>query len=129
MSTEPLEILVVDDDAAMREVLELRLASRGFTVHLAENGAEAERLVGETRPDAVLSDVALPDFSGLELLKKELELSQEHAKQSQEELSFMEHRVDSLQKQLTEAGDKLEKQQVRSARRCLRVLWWSSETA
>ena len=70
MSAKKLEILVVDDEAAMREVLELRLENRGFVVHLAQNGEEAEQIAAEVRPDVVVSDVALPDFSGLELLKK-----------------------------------------------------------
>ena len=70
MSAEKLEILVVDDEAAIREVLEMRLESRGFAVHLAQDAEEAERIAAEVRPDAVISDVALPDFSGLELLKK-----------------------------------------------------------
>ena len=46
------------------------------------------------------------------MLKKELELSQEHAKHSQEELSVMEHKVDSLQTHLRRAEESLENQQV-----------------
>ena len=46
------------------------------------------------------------------MLKKELELSQEHAKHSQEELSVIEHKVDSLQTQLKRAEESLENQQV-----------------
>ena len=46
------------------------------------------------------------------MLKKELELSQEHAKHSQEELSVIEHKVDSLQTQLKRAEETLENQQV-----------------
>ena len=46
------------------------------------------------------------------MLKKELELSQEHAKHSQVELSVIEHKVDSLQAQVKHAEESVEKQQV-----------------
>ena len=70
MSKNKLRILVVDDEAAMREVLEMRLAERGFDVHLAEDATSAAELANEFQPHAVISDVALPDSSGLDLLAK-----------------------------------------------------------
>ncbi len=70
MTSDSLRILVVEDEAAMREVLEMRLADRGFEVRLAEDATTAERLAQETAPHLVISDVALPDSSGLELLEK-----------------------------------------------------------
>jgi len=69
MSSEPNSILVVDDEAAMREVLRARLEQWGFRVQTAENGAEAERLVEANRPDMAISDVVLPDVSGLDLVR------------------------------------------------------------
>jgi DNA-binding NtrC family response regulator len=65
----PLKILVVDDEEAMREVLRERLESWGFEVSLAADGASAERRVTAFDPDVVLSDVVLPDASGIDLLK------------------------------------------------------------
>jgi CheY-like chemotaxis protein len=53
-------ILVVDDEPAMREVLELRLAEWGFRVALAGSAAEADREVIRAAPDLVISDVVLP---------------------------------------------------------------------
>jgi DNA-binding NtrC family response regulator len=64
-----LKILVVDDEEAMREVLRERIESWGFEVSTAADGANAERRVSTFDPDAVLSDVVLPDASGIDLLK------------------------------------------------------------
>jgi two-component system response regulator HydG len=62
-------ILVVDDEAAMREVLQARLEKWGFSVLLAETGRQAEALADQERPDIVISDVVLPDLSGLDLIQ------------------------------------------------------------
>ncbi len=67
--TNPIRILVVDDDAAMREVLETRLQEWGFDVRLASDGNEATGLVVSYNPDIVISDVVMPDLSGLDLLR------------------------------------------------------------
>jgi len=53
----------------MREVLRERLESWGFEVAVAGDGAAAERRVSTFDPDAILSDVVLPDASGLELMR------------------------------------------------------------
>jgi DNA-binding NtrC family response regulator len=63
------KILVVDDEAAMREVLEMRLQEWGFEVRLAKDGLEAKELAESFDPDIVISDVIMPEVSGLELLK------------------------------------------------------------
>ena len=68
MTDKALRILVVDDEAAMREVLEMRLGQWGYAVDLAETAAEGLELARSQAPDAVISDVALPDQSGLELV-------------------------------------------------------------
>lgn len=69
MSTARPKVLVVDDEAAMREVLEMRLQPWGFDVFLAEDGEQARRMVARHDPAVVITDVSLPDFSGLELLR------------------------------------------------------------
>jgi DNA-binding NtrC family response regulator len=63
-------ILVVDDEAEIREGLELLLTSEGYRVDLAET-AQAGLAALEGRPyDLVLVDVSLPDGNGLELLRE-----------------------------------------------------------
>lgn len=69
MSEDRMKVLVVDDEAAMREVLEMRLKQWGFEVVVAENATEALTLAAEEFPDAVISDLVLPDSSGLDLVQ------------------------------------------------------------
>lgn len=68
MRLESLTVLVVDDEPAVREVLRLRVEAWGPRVVVAADVAEAERAIGEAMPDVVVSDIVLPDASGLELL-------------------------------------------------------------
>ncbi len=63
-------ILIADDDAAMREILEMRLEEWGFDVFLAEDGAKAATMVESERPDMVLADLVMPKVSGLDLLRR-----------------------------------------------------------
>ncbi|MFQ5526618.1 MAG: sigma-54-dependent transcriptional regulator [Thermoanaerobaculia bacterium] len=69
MQQEALKVLVVDDEPAMREVLDLRLSRAGFEVETAEDGAEARDQTEQFEPDIVLSDVVLPDTTGVKLLE------------------------------------------------------------
>jgi len=69
MENNRQKILVVDDEAAMREVLEIRLPPWGYEVAVAGSGEEARDLAQSLNPDIVISDVVLPDVSGLELLQ------------------------------------------------------------
>ena len=62
-------ILVVDDDPAMREVLKIRLEGWGFQVRLAGDGRKAQELGSSYHPDIVITDVVMPEVSGLELLR------------------------------------------------------------
>jgi DNA-binding NtrC family response regulator len=68
MSTGRLKILVADDEAAMREVLEMRLAEWGFDVVLAADGEQARLVAGTDHPDLVISDIVMPGLTGLQLL-------------------------------------------------------------
>jgi signal transduction histidine kinase/CheY-like chemotaxis protein len=64
---EPL-ILVVDDDATVRELVQRHLERAGFAVVAASGGREALRLVRELRPAAVTLDVMMPDLDGWTVL-------------------------------------------------------------
>ncbi|MCS6805951.1 MAG: sigma-54 dependent transcriptional regulator [Acidobacteriota bacterium] len=68
MATDPIRILVVDDDAAIREVLQMRLQAWGFDACVAADGLQARLLVESYDPDIIISDVVMPHLSGLELL-------------------------------------------------------------
>jgi DNA-binding NtrC family response regulator len=62
-------ILVVDDEDAMREVLQMRLEQWGYQVRLAEDGIEGEKAAASFQPDIVISDVVMPRISGIDLLR------------------------------------------------------------
>ncbi|MFZ1090843.1 MAG: response regulator, partial [Xanthobacteraceae bacterium] len=64
---EPL-ILVVDDDATARDLVERHLERSGFAVVTAPGGREGLRLVRELRPAAVTLDIMMPDIDGWTVL-------------------------------------------------------------
>lgn len=63
-------ILIVDDDKNVLEVLEARLTSAGFSIHRAENGRTALKLLKEHQIDLMISDMKMPGMSGMEVLTK-----------------------------------------------------------
>jgi two-component system OmpR family response regulator len=66
----PVRVLVVDDEAALSDLLSLALRYEGWEVRTAADGADALRAARDTRPDAVVLDVMLPDMDGLEVLAR-----------------------------------------------------------
>lgn len=62
--------LVVEDDEETRGLLEKVLQQAGFTVHAVGTGQEAVAAVREFHPDVVTMDVGLPDFDGLEAVRR-----------------------------------------------------------
>jgi two-component system cell cycle sensor histidine kinase/response regulator CckA len=63
----PARILVVDDEANDRQLLEVLLSAEGFTIATAANGAEALAIVARTPPDLILLDVMMPDLDGYQV--------------------------------------------------------------
>jgi DNA-binding NtrC family response regulator len=63
------KILVVDDEPEMLQALSRILGRKGYEVHTAESGKEACMVMEQTVFDLVISDMAMDDLSGLELLK------------------------------------------------------------
>ncbi len=71
MTTNPLKILVADDDSFICEMLSAILESEGYTVETASNGVEAlEKYRAEKKFDLILSDMNMPEMSGLEIIKE-----------------------------------------------------------
>ncbi len=66
----PLKILVVDDDASLRRVTEYNLEQAGYQVLTAADGAAGLRKFREASPDIVLTDLQMPELSGLALLEQ-----------------------------------------------------------
>ncbi|WP_330297338.1 response regulator transcription factor [Streptomyces sp. NBC_00503] len=64
----PCRVLVVDDEAALSELLSMALRYEGCDVRSAGDGASAVRAAREFRPDVVLLDIMLPDMDGLAVL-------------------------------------------------------------
>lgn len=62
-------ILVVDDEEAIREVVSTMLESRGYHCTTVPNGRAAQEQVKRSTPDLVLSDMIMPEMDGLKLLE------------------------------------------------------------
>ncbi len=60
-------ILVVDDEAPIRRVLELKLKNGGYDVILAEDGEAGLRAIASEKPDAVVTDINMPRMDGKQL--------------------------------------------------------------
>jgi two-component system, OmpR family, response regulator len=66
----PIRVLVVDDEPSLAELLASVLRYEGWDIAVAADGSSAVRTAREFKPDAVVLDVMLPDFSGLEVLRR-----------------------------------------------------------
>ncbi len=69
----PLKVLIVDDSKAMRAVIKKTLKAAGFALEEcfeAADGLEALKVLDQHQVDVVLSDLHMPNMSGLELLER-----------------------------------------------------------
>lgn len=64
------EILIIDDEAQIRRLLDITLSGSGYKVLLAATAAEGMRMAAMHPPDLILLDIGLPDKSGHELLRE-----------------------------------------------------------
>jgi CheY-like chemotaxis protein len=60
--------MVVEDIASVRELVELQLKLRGYTVVTARDGEEALALIAKTRPAAIVADILMPRVDGFKLV-------------------------------------------------------------
>jgi two-component system response regulator AtoC len=70
MRSEPLQVLVADDEPNMRKVLRAMLEHDGYDVHLAEDGAVALQVLADHHVDVLITDLRMPEIDGMELLKR-----------------------------------------------------------
>ncbi len=80
-SQHPAEksILVVDDDANIRSLLQQELTEAGYAVRLAEDGRKALALIREEMPGLVILDVMMPEMNGFDVAARAQERPGDHA--------------------------------------------------
>jgi two-component system OmpR family response regulator len=66
----PVRALVVEDEAALSDVLSMAFRYEGWDVRTAADGLSAVRLARDFRPNVIVLDVGLPDIDGLEVLRR-----------------------------------------------------------
>jgi DNA-binding response OmpR family regulator len=66
----PLRVLVVDDEVNIAELLSMALHYEGWEISKAHSGRQAVSAAKRLRPDAVVLDIMLPDFDGVEVLRR-----------------------------------------------------------
>jgi two-component system response regulator PilR (NtrC family) len=76
-SRRPARILVVDDERSMRELLAIVLRREGYEVVLAENGRAAIEALEREAIDILISDIKMPDLSGVDVLRAAKRIDQD----------------------------------------------------
>jgi len=65
-----IRVLTVDDETSLTELLSMALRYEGWEVSTAASGLSAVKAAREIRPDAIVLDMMLPDFDGLEVMRR-----------------------------------------------------------
>jgi len=71
------KILVIDDEKPLRDLLKIALTEEGYEVIEAKNGIEGVEKFKELNPDIVITDVNMPEVSGIEVARKIKEISKD----------------------------------------------------
>ncbi|MEL4505470.1 response regulator transcription factor [Luteococcus sp. H138] len=66
----PIRVLSVDDEPSLTELLSMAMRYEGWDVSTAATGTAAVKTAREVRPDAIVLDMMLPDFDGLEVMRR-----------------------------------------------------------
>ncbi len=66
----PLRVLVVDDEVNIAELISMAVRYEGWDASVAHTGSKAVAAAKDDRPDAVVLDMMLPDFDGMEVLRR-----------------------------------------------------------
>ncbi len=70
MKSEPLRVLIIEDNAILRDNMAAMFESRGHVVNLAGDGSTGLMLALESRPDVVVLDLSLPGLDGLRVCQQ-----------------------------------------------------------
>jgi len=69
LKNRSLTVLIVEDDAELREILQAEFELEGLTALTATNGSEAVIAARELKPDLILMDLMMPVMDGIEATK------------------------------------------------------------
>ena len=72
----PIKILVIDDDAAVTDLLSLLLKSQGFDVTSTNSSTDGLNLIRDEQPDMVVLDLMMPEIDGWEICRSVRSFSQ-----------------------------------------------------
>lgn len=79
MPDTPKKILVIDDSALNRKLLEDALQQKGYSVTVAEDGQQGLMLMTQELPDLILMDVVMPNMNGWEATRHMRKVAQSKA--------------------------------------------------
>jgi CheY-like chemotaxis protein len=68
MKSKP-HVLFIDDDATMRKVYTVGLAMAGIPTHIVSSAEEAAKILEEKQVDVVVTDLMMPNFNGVDLIR------------------------------------------------------------
>ncbi len=68
--TAQSKLLVVDDEPSLQDIVATSMRFLGYDVSVAATGREAVRVASDVRPDLIILDIMLPDFDGLEVMRR-----------------------------------------------------------
>ena len=68
--TAQSKLLVVDDEPSLQDIVATSMRFLGYDVSVAATGREAVRVATDVRPDLIILDIMLPDFDGLEVMRR-----------------------------------------------------------
>ena len=71
------KVLIIDDEAHIRRVIELKLKKKGYQVLMAQDGEEGLHMIKEQKPDVVITDLNMPKLDGKTLCEQTHELKKE----------------------------------------------------
>jgi two-component system, NtrC family, response regulator PilR len=69
-------LLIVDDEKSLCEMLEIAFRKEGFSVETVSNGNQAQRKMESQQYDVIVSDIRMPDLTGIELLESAKKIGQ-----------------------------------------------------